>query len=145
MCNMVPWAMQHKIQNSCGSEYKDCCLLRYDTLGQKGITTFWRNHFLRELDVHGSLHHITIHKKSNTVQQCIKCFISPYLCEAQRVSGDTPPIIRSLKLHWQPLVMHSRYRGRLWDVWLLDTVQQPHIPQPSTVSTMHNQRLPVQF
>jgi len=33
-------------------------------------------------------------------------FIIPYLCEAQRVSGDTPPIIRSLKLHWQPLVFH---------------------------------------
>jgi len=28
-------------------------------------------------------------------------FIIPYLYEAQQVSGDTPPIIRSLKLHWQ--------------------------------------------
>jgi hypothetical protein len=27
-----------------------------------------------------------------------------HIHEAQRVSGDTPPIIRSLKLHWQPLV-----------------------------------------
>jgi len=25
-------------------------------------------------------------------------FIIPYLCEAQHVSGETPPIIRSLKL-----------------------------------------------
>ena len=33
-------------------------------------------------------------------------FIIPYLYEAQHVSGDTPPIIRSLKLHWQPLVFH---------------------------------------
>jgi len=32
------------------------------------------------------------------MQQCIKIFIS-YLHEAQRVLGDTPPIIRSLKLH----------------------------------------------
>jgi hypothetical protein len=31
-------------------------------------------------------------------------FIIPYLYEAQHVSDDTPPIIRSLKLHWQPLV-----------------------------------------
>jgi hypothetical protein len=31
----------------------------------------------------------------------------PYLCEAQPVSGNTPPIIRSLKLHWQPLVFHT--------------------------------------
>ena len=28
-------------------------------------------------------------------------FIIPYLYEAQHVSGDTPPIVRSLKLHWQ--------------------------------------------
>ena len=32
-------------------------------------------------------------------------FIIPYLYEAQQVSGDTPPIIRSLKLHWQPETM----------------------------------------
>jgi hypothetical protein len=31
----------------------------------------------------------------------------PYLCEAHHVSGGTPPIIRSLKLHWQPLVFHT--------------------------------------
>ena len=31
-------------------------------------------------------------------------FIIPYLYEAQHVSGDTLPVIRSLKLHWQPLV-----------------------------------------
>jgi hypothetical protein len=30
--------------------------------------------------------------------------IIPYLCEAQHVSDDTPPIIRSLDLHWQPLI-----------------------------------------
>jgi hypothetical protein len=29
------------------------------------------------------------------------------LNEAQRVSGDTSPIIRSLKLHKQPLVLHT--------------------------------------
>ena len=34
-------------------------------------------------------------------------FIIPYLYEAQHVSGDTPPIIRILKLHWQPLVFHT--------------------------------------
>jgi hypothetical protein len=33
-------------------------------------------------------------------------FIIPYLYEAQHFSGYTPPIIRSLKLHWQPLVFH---------------------------------------
>jgi hypothetical protein len=32
-------------------------------------------------------------------------FIIPYLYEAQHVSGDTPPIIRSLKLHWQGMII----------------------------------------
>jgi hypothetical protein len=41
------------------------------------------------------------------MQQCINIFIIPYLYIAQHVSGDTPPIIRSLKLHWQPLVFHT--------------------------------------
>jgi hypothetical protein len=34
-------------------------------------------------------------------------FTIPHLYEAQHVSGDTPPIIRSLKQHWQPLVYHT--------------------------------------
>jgi hypothetical protein len=34
-------------------------------------------------------------------------FIILYLYEAQHVSGETPSIIRSLKLHWQPLVFHK--------------------------------------
>ena len=33
-------------------------------------------------------------------------FIIPYVHEAQHISGDTSPIIRSLKLHWQPLVFY---------------------------------------
>ena len=41
------------------------------------------------------------------MQQCIRIFIIPYLYKAQHVSGDTPPIIRSLKLHWQLLVFHK--------------------------------------
>ena len=59
-------------------------------------------------DVRGSVHHSTIHKeKTIKMQQCIKIFIILYLYEAQHVSGETPPIIRSLKLHWQPLVFHT--------------------------------------
>jgi len=34
-------------------------------------------------------------------------FIIPYLYEAQHVSDDTPPIMRSLKPHWQPLVFYT--------------------------------------
>jgi hypothetical protein len=72
-------------------------------------------------------------------------FIIPYLYEAQHVSGDTPPIIRSLKLHWQPLVFHT---------WKVDGRVVGGRCQAHTMSTiymsinlplMKNQRLPVQF
>jgi len=63
---------------------------------------------IRWFDIRGSVHHSTILKeKSNKMQKPIKIFIIPYLYEAQHVSDDTAPIIRSLKLHWQPLVFHT--------------------------------------
>ena len=55
-------------------------------------------------------------------------FIIPYLYEAEHVSGDTPPIIRSLKLHWQPLVFHTwKVVGRV-----VGGRCQAHVQQPST-------------
>jgi len=36
-----------------------------------------------------------------------KNVIIPYLYKAQHVSGDTPPIIRRLKVHCQPLVFRK--------------------------------------
>jgi len=67
-------------------------------------------------------------------------FIIQYLYEAQHVSGDTPPIIRSQKLHWQPL-------GHTWKVVghvvggccqaVLDNVQQPSTyEQPEAASAV---------
>ena len=61
----------------------------------------------------------------------------PYLCEAQHVSGDTPPIIRSLKLHWQPLVFRTwkvvgRVIGGRCQAPVPDNVHRPHVQQPST-------------
>jgi hypothetical protein len=52
----------------------------------------------------GSLQFI---KKDPTRCNNVSNFTIPYLYEAQHVSGDTPPIIRCLKLHWQPLVFHT--------------------------------------
>ena len=54
--------------------------------------------------------------------------IIPYLYEVQHVSGDTPPIIRSLKLHWQPLVLN------MWKVVgrVVGGRCQAHAQQPST-------------
>ena len=48
-------------------------------------------------------------------------FINLYLHEAQHVSGGTLSTIRSLKLHWQPLVFHT------WKVvgHVVQHVQQP--------------------
>ena len=57
-----------------------------------------------------------------------KNFIIPYLYEAQHVSGDTPPIIRGLKLHWQPLVLVDVVRHSV-----PDHVHQLHVQQPSTL------------
>ena len=47
------------------------------------------------------------------MQQLSKIIIS-HLYEAQHVSGDTPPIVRSLKLHQYPLVLQTcRVVGRV--------------------------------
>ena len=78
----------------------------FNSLEAEFVQTLNIVQILRELqrvnrrNVRGSAHHGTIHKeKSNKMQQCVNFFIIPYLYEAQHVSGETPPIIRSLKLH----------------------------------------------
>ena len=70
-------------------------------------------------------------EKNTTRFNIVSKFIIPYLYEAQHVSGDTPPIIRSLNCTDS---LWFYIRRRLLDVWLLDavSVQQPHIQQPST-------------
>ena len=83
-------------------------------------------------------------------QEAIKYqhFIIPYLCETRHVSGDTQPVVRSLKLHWQSLVLISgRLCGRIVGgrcqaqcAW-----QRPPNICPNNLPPMKNQRLPVQF
>jgi len=55
-----------------------------------------------------------IKKKNQQDATMYRNFIIPYLYEAQHVLDNTPPITRSLKLHWQPpwFFIH----GRLLDV-----------------------------
>jgi hypothetical protein len=61
------------------------------------------------------------------MQQCIKILLFHVLHEAQHVSGDTPSIVRRLKLHKQPLVLHAwKVVGRV----LPDNVQL-HVRQLS--------------
>jgi hypothetical protein len=72
-----------------------------------------RNYLPGKLDVCGSVHHTIINIKIQQVATVYQSFIS-YLYVAQHVSGDTPPIIRSLKLYSQPLVLHTwRVVGRV--------------------------------
>jgi hypothetical protein len=90
-----------------------------------------------------------IHKeKSDKMQQCIKMFIIPYLYEAQHVSGDTLPIIRSLKLHWQPLVFHKWKVVWTCSIWTL--AGAACLPTSTNYTSnnlprMKNQRMPVEF
>jgi len=51
--------------------------------------------------------HNSYNKKPNKMQQCIKILLFLILNEAEHVSDDPPPIIRSLKLHIEPLALHT--------------------------------------
>jgi len=86
------------------------------------------------------------------MQQCIKIFLLLLLLnEAQHVSGDILPIIRSLKLHKQPLDLHNTVDGsRTCSCWTLSGSVRYLITstaaRPTTFhSIMQNQRLLVQF
>jgi hypothetical protein len=50
---------------------------------------------------------ISYSENPNKMQQYIKILLFLILNKAQQVSGDTPPIIKSLKLHKQPLALHT--------------------------------------
>ena len=72
---------------------------------------------------------VLIHIKNATTCNSVSKFIS-YLYEAQHVSGDIPPIIRSLKLHSQPLVLHTwRVVGRV----VAGRCQCPATTRPTTL------------
>jgi len=85
----------------------------------------------RKLDVRGSVHNSTIltekPKQDATMYQNLLFLI---LNKAQHVSGDTPLIIRGLKLHKQPLVLHNSVEGcRTCSFWTLSgSVRATHRP-----------------
>ena len=79
-------------------------------------------HIFCKLDVRGSVHHSIIHQKNTIRCNSVSKFFISYLYEAQHVSDDTRPIIRNLKLHWQPLVYHKwRVVGRVLLLLLFST------------------------
>jgi len=97
------------------------CILEQEVTNAKKLTIdiFFRflshySHILRKHAqfftrlVRESVRNSTIHKKNSTRRNNVSSiFIILQLYEAQHVSGDTPPIIRSLKVHWQPLIFHT--------------------------------------
>jgi len=94
-----------------------CCFKLLITYIEKIGTLVYIEHFWIHLKL-PNLCRRPIYGNNFTLQKFIKkkiqqdatmyqnCII-PYLYEAQHVLGDTLPIIRSLKLHWQPLVFHT--------------------------------------
>jgi hypothetical protein len=78
-------------------------------------------------------------KRRNPMRcKSLSTFIIPYLYEAQHVSGDTPPIIRSLKLHSQLLVFI--YVEGCWTCccWMLSgSVYHDHLILYLTASSNH--------
>jgi len=75
-------------------------------------------------------------------------FIIQYLYKAQHVSGDTPSIIRSLKLHWQPLVFHKWkvvWMQRWWTLSGTLCLTTSTNYMSNNLLRMKDQRLPVQF
>jgi hypothetical protein len=77
------------------------------------------------------VHRSTINKKIQQDVTMYQNFIIPHLYKAQHVSGNTPLIIMSLKLHWQPLVFHTwKVVGRV--VGGRCHVHQQHVQKPST-------------
>ena len=98
------------------------------------------------LDIRGSVHRSTIHKeKSNKMQQCINILLF-HIYMKLNMFWATPPIIRSLKLHWQPLVFHmwKAVWTCSWWTWS-GTVCAWQTTRPKSLPRMKNQRLPVQF
>ena len=79
------------------------------------------------------------------MQQRIRILLFLISNEAQHVSGDTPLIIRSPKLHRQPLVLHAwkvvgrAVVGRRQVAYLRYLTTSDNLPR------MQNQRLLVQF
>jgi len=85
----------------------------------------------------------------NKMQQCIKILLFLILNEGQHVSGDTPPIIRSLKLHKQPLVLHAwKVVGRCQVTYATHRLRYLTTSNNCTsdnLPRMQNQRLLLQF
>jgi hypothetical protein len=87
--------------------YDECVQLKFVVIFQMRCCVI--RAILTDVNARGSMHHSTILTAKNPTRcnSVSKFLLFLILNEAQRVSGDTPPIIRSLKLNRQPLVLHT--------------------------------------
>jgi hypothetical protein len=79
------------------------------------------------------------------MQQCIELLLFLILNEAQHVSGDTPSIIRSLKLHMQTLVLHTWKVVRRAAVGLCQVAYIRYLTKSNNLPRIQNQSLLLQF
>jgi len=118
-----------------------CLLNSFQQFGQdsshiSGSSTSYIFH--PQLSVHKTmLQYNFCSEKPNMMQKCIKVLLFLILNEAQHVLGDTPPIIKRLKLHWQPLVLYTwKVVGRAvvgrCQVAYTSICYGLHVRQPST-------------
>jgi hypothetical protein len=100
-------------------------------------TFAWSWHLMPKLNL--TLYYHSYSENLNNMQQCFNILLFLILNEAWHVSGNTPSIIRSLKLHTQSLVLHTwkvvarAVVGRSQVAYTQSgDVQQLHVRLPST-------------
>ena len=121
-CNLLLKMKPHKISSGIGSDEQDRKCMHNVTkrrvwiFGSRTLDgqTFWQQSFLCGHTSCGCLQLCLCYRTFLIIlyQYCISMFVQKiqqdatayqnfisYLYEAQHVSGDTPPVIRSLKLH----------------------------------------------
>jgi hypothetical protein len=98
---------------------------------QRGHTTFKVAKSLKNF-------HLPYSAEPNKMQQCIKVLLFLILNKAERVSGNTPPITWSLKLHKQLLVSHT------WKVVghaVVGLCRVAYVPYPTTSNNCRSDNL----
>jgi len=82
------------------------------------------------------LYYLLTVKNPTRCNSVIRILLFLILNEARHVSGDTLPIIRSLKLHKQPLVLHNTVEGcRTCGCWTLSGSVYAAWQHPTTATS----------
>ena len=95
--------------NGMHPNYWNCCPMNHMLHTDKHFTSLYTS---QQITDYQNVEHLmgrynSYSESPNKMQHCIKIQLFLILNEAQHVSGNAPPTIRSLKLHNQPLVLHT--------------------------------------